>query len=572
MKRTRETLKNAFVKNAIPTESDFADLIDSSFNQEDDGISKASNDALSITATGDDEKLINFFRDGTTEPTWQLKQNPGRPGFAITDSTGLRLFIDSATGNVGIGTNQPAAHFVVGDPLGAAVSGTSGGAGVFGTNIAIGEGGANDRQLYTPYTNEDDYGYAGMHAAWGKLYFYTHEGNTTADAHVSPSPQMAIHPNGNVGIGLGRSAPATKLHVQGGDILWGNNSHLRSDQGGSIELGGDRNTAGAGTPYIDFHFRDKKEDYNARIINDADKRLRIQVPNLYITGNVGIGTTSPTTKLHVHGDISTNVAMISDNAHGGAYAAFSHRKHGTAGGYALLQHSGGTTYLNAPTGQSIRFRINNADKMVLGSNGNIGIGTTNPADKLDVYGHASLGMGIANSHFPWRGNGWAYISGKGIIFRSDAAGSHRERMRIEENGDVKIHGKLNGRNVTAAAKFFRIAHPSKPGHDLVHGCIEGPELAVYYRGESQLKDGRATVALPEYFSTLTRSGSATVQLTSKGSKPFLLSYTDIVDGAFHVHGLKPDGAFSWEVKAVRADVDELETEVPAEKKLEPALA
>lgn len=120
---------------------------------------------------------------------------------------------------------------------------------------------------------------------------------------------IAINPHGgNVGIGTGAVAPAARLHVNGdalltGYLYFGNRSTLTPDQGGSLELGGDNGTAGTGTPYIDFHFKDKKEDFNVRLINDGDKRLTLE-GSLQVTGNVGIGTgtTAPAAKLHVAGD------------------------------------------------------------------------------------------------------------------------------------------------------------------------------------------------------------------------------------------------------------------------------
>jgi len=67
--------------------------------------------------------------------------------------------------------------------------------------------------------------------------------------------------------------------------------------------------------------------------------------------------------------------------------------------------------------------------------------------------------------------------------------------------------------------------------------------------------------LPRYFEKLTASEGRTVQLTPIGKKPFLLSYTDIVDGSFGVYASVLAGEFAWEVKAARADVPPLEAEV-----------
>src|SRR5215210_2260292 len=81
-------------------------------------------------------------------------------------------------------------------------------------------------------------------------------------------------------VGIGTMNPVAKLHLEGGGIRWGNGSVLSTDQGGSIELGGDHQIPGTGTPYIDFHYQGKVQDNNARIINDADGRLSIDARTL----------------------------------------------------------------------------------------------------------------------------------------------------------------------------------------------------------------------------------------------------------------------------------------------------
>ena len=51
-------------------------------------------------------------------------------------------------------------------------------------------------------------------------------------------------------------------------------------------------------------------------------------------------------------------------------------------------------------------------------------------------------------------------------------------------GGVMIKGDLYAYN-----KYFRIAHPTIQGSDLIHACLEGPESAVYYRGRGRLPRG-----------------------------------------------------------------------------------
>ncbi|HZI10644.1 MAG TPA: tail fiber domain-containing protein [Myxococcus sp.] len=120
-RRSRSELKQYFVKNAIPTESNFAELIDGMLNQKEDGIARLPNDALSIEAAGDDtsqKKAIHFYNSfSDNDPVWVLSLNPrqdpaaantARPGFSISDSAGnSRLFIERGTGNVGVGTVGP---------------------------------------------------------------------------------------------------------------------------------------------------------------------------------------------------------------------------------------------------------------------------------------------------------------------------------------------------------------------------------------------------------------------------------------------------------------------------------
>lgn len=133
----------------------------------------------------------------------------------------------------------------------------------------------------------DAFGGAGD-AAWMRWYS---RGGEAATLEIGTSndadDHIALMPSGNVGIGT--NAPGSRLHVSGGDIQWGNGSVLSTDQGGSIELGGNNGKANAGgaSPYIDFHYGSgRTEDNNARIINDGDGQLTIDTANTFRVNTV----------------------------------------------------------------------------------------------------------------------------------------------------------------------------------------------------------------------------------------------------------------------------------------------
>lgn len=117
-KPDRETLKSYFKSGAIPTESNFSDLIDGTINQKEDGLVKTKNVALAIEASGDTtmlQKVIEFYSSFKEDkPLWAFNLNGKddkeitHAGLAINDGTGTnRLFIDQATGYIGIGTVKP---------------------------------------------------------------------------------------------------------------------------------------------------------------------------------------------------------------------------------------------------------------------------------------------------------------------------------------------------------------------------------------------------------------------------------------------------------------------------------
>jgi len=61
--KSRQELRSRFVRNAIPTEADFADLIAASLNQADDGVLKLPDQPLGLVRQKPDQPVLRFFAD-----------------------------------------------------------------------------------------------------------------------------------------------------------------------------------------------------------------------------------------------------------------------------------------------------------------------------------------------------------------------------------------------------------------------------------------------------------------------------------------------------------------------------
>ena len=148
------------------------------------------------------------------------------------------------------------------------------------------------------------------------------------------------------------------------------------------------------------------------------------------TGDVGIGTTSPARKLHIKNDGQIKL----ENTGTGGWA-----------GLDILTSSGTNNYdmYMGMTDNDGRFFIDvnsNGDDLVILQNGNVGIGTNNPAQKLHVNGNVDIDNGGIQLQ---RGYGTNFgVSGYDIAMGSTTRlgiyTAASERLTILNNGYVGI--------------------------------------------------------------------------------------------------------------------------------------
>lgn len=204
----------------------------------------------------------------------------------------------SSVGNVGIGTTGPLAKLQVAGSAGneflagqwAGISDTDGGEAVFGMN-AYG-------------ANSGTFRYSNTHASIGAsgivipgygdgaIKFFINTGASTQDASFTPSYKMVIKNDGNVGIGT--TGPSYKLDVTGGAIR--TTSYLQSDNTGGNEVILNSNGANFGM------ISNQGTGIWSLGYGTTQSVLGTSVLAWNSSGNVGIGTTTPSDKLTIDGN------------------------------------------------------------------------------------------------------------------------------------------------------------------------------------------------------------------------------------------------------------------------------
>lgn len=164
-----------------------------------------------------------------------------------------------------------------------------------------------------------------------------------------------------------------------------------------------------------------------------------------------------------------------------------------------------------------------------------------------------------------QGAGSIALNASGATMSATNAGFYVNPVRTAAAGSSALTLAVSSNEIVInSQKTFVIDHPLEPEtHYLVHACLEGPEVGVYYRGCAQIAAGatRTEIQLPEYVQKL--ATEFTVLLTNQNH--FILASASEVtpERQFSISIEQPaprDLRFCWQVMGRRAE--ELQVEVP----------
>ena len=337
-------------------------------------------------------------------------------GLLLASGGSDRMFISTA-GNVGIGTSSPTQtlHLKSADPV-----------------IRLED-------------SSPDGVYAQIDGAGGGLILSADGGNGSAssfigfrvDGTASGSEKMRIDSSGNVGIGVTSLVTGSSRRIL--QVSTGSD-------GGQIAFAD--STTEAANPRI---FATNKSDLKLASANSGASTIQFitgtttpaERMRIDSSGNVGIGTSSPDTMLHLSDTAGGAVIRLERNdttiANTDVYGEIQFEGQDASAGSAagirgkILGVAEGVTGEMALAFQTASGYSSSTERMRIDSNGNVGIGGASQGANLHILDSSGGSLWLSDTGTRTFG---IQASGSNLVFRDESAAT--ERMRIDASGNLLV--------------------------------------------------------------------------------------------------------------------------------------
>ena len=232
--------------------------------------------------------------------------------------------------------------------------------------------------------------------AYAGFIAYDHNTNSMSFATNGGAGAITIDSAQNVGIGTdspGRGLTIDKSNANAALTI------IKNNTGNEIVYLGTGSSAGTDDPLLRMYHNGTE---NIRLYATGDSWIN--------GGKVGIGTTSPTAKLHVQSAVNADVIFKLENTNTGTSAGAKIEliddEGGSGSGAGALRHSissmsqtvGNWIIESGSSAGQLQFSTLDSFAMIIDENQNVGIGTTSPYSLLDVDGAITNGSATNDSN------------------------------------------------------------------------------------------------------------------------------------------------------------------------------
>lgn len=393
-------------------------------------------DGTQIQATA----LVDFKVDGAVS----AGTAPQRISFLTSATNGSsrveRMTIKSS-GNVGIGTITPQTTLNVEGTKD--YSGSTPNFSSFDFTVSapgsagIGIGRYNGQPSLQGMGTGTSYGLH-LNPAVGNVYLAGGGGNVSIGA-TNPARTLDVRKNDSTVYTATSSSAVSPGDINKAGVIIVNPSN--TDGAGSfIELASSESSTRTGINYLGTISKAGSHSSDFVIgsrtgLSSYAERMRIDS-----VGSVGIGTTTPASKLHVAGTGYTEIKVGSGGSSNSGFSLVP-----DSGNHFSLQASGSADALGA-SNFYIRDVTANAPRLLINPSGNVGIGTVTPTSKLQVNGNVeATGFSIAGVPVGTSTDSYWSATGGGAIHYSSGnigIGTNSPGYLLDVNGMARISSHL----------------------------------------------------------------------------------------------------------------------------------